>query len=159
MDECRFDNWTRMLGALQDRRVAVKEMAAAGAALVGLARLDLGLAQEDEVSIEGCRGEKERCRRNNQCCSGTCKRKRRKKRNRNDRDGDRRRKRRRDDGVCKCLGNGKKCRKDAACCRGRCDRDERRCRCIGANEICNKDDDCCGNRRCREVGNGKFCQN
>ena len=78
MDECRFDNWTRMLGALQDRRVAVKEMAAAGAALVGLARLDLGLAQEDEVFIEGCRGEKEKCRRNNQCCSGTCKRKRRK---------------------------------------------------------------------------------
>ena len=23
MDECRFDNWTRMLGALQDRRAAL----------------------------------------------------------------------------------------------------------------------------------------
>ena len=32
MDECRFDNWTRMLGALQDRRAAVRELAGAGVA-------------------------------------------------------------------------------------------------------------------------------
>ena len=53
MDDCRFDNWTRMLGALQDRRAALKEMVAAGVALVALARADLGLAQ-DEALIEGC---------------------------------------------------------------------------------------------------------
>ncbi len=149
MDECRFDNWTRMLAALQDRRAAVKELAAAGAALVSLARLDLGLAQEDEVSIEGCRLTGDRCSRKKQCCSNKCKKKRR-KRNRNDRDGNNRRRNRKGDGRCQCLGNGKNCRKDAACCKGRCDPNERRCRCVPANDICNRDDDCCGKRRCRE---------
>ena len=44
MDDCRFDNWTRLLGALQDRRAALKEMMAAGVALTALARADLGFA-------------------------------------------------------------------------------------------------------------------
>lgn len=154
MDECRFDNWTRMLGALQDRRAAVKEMAAAGAALVGLAKLDLGLAQEDEVSIEGCRLPGERCSRKKQCCSNKCNKKRR-KRKRNDRDGNNRRRNRKGDGKCGCLGNGKKCNKDAACCKGRCDANDRRCRCVPANDICNRDDDCCGRRVCRQG----FCKN
>ena len=153
MDECRFDNWTRMLGALQDRRAAVRELAAAGAALVGLARLDLGLAQEDDVSIEGCRLTGERCDRKKQCCSNKCNRKRKKKRNRNDNNnngGNNRRRDRRGSGQCGCLGAGKKCRKDAACCKGRCDVNDRRCRCIPANDICNKNDDCCGNRVCTQ---------
>lgn len=156
MDECRFDNWTRMLGALQDRRAAVKELAGAGAALLALARLDLGLAQEDEVSIEGCRGEGSGCRRNKQCCSNKCKRKRKKKRNRNDRDE---RGRREDDGVCKCLGNGAKCRKDAACCKGRCDATERKCRCVERNNLCERDDDCCGRAVCKSDGARRVCQN
>ena len=161
MDDCRFDNWTRMLGALQDRRVAVKELAAAGAALVGLARLDLGLAQEDDVSIEGCGGEGRSCRRNKQCCSNKCNRKRRKKRDRNDRDKNKGKKgRQRDNGVCKCLGNGASCRKDAACCRGRCEPTERRCRCVQRNDVCSRDDDCCGRASCVEIGgNRKVCQN
>jgi hypothetical protein len=37
MDDCRFDNWTRMLGAIQDRRLALKEAVSAGVALVSLA--------------------------------------------------------------------------------------------------------------------------
>jgi hypothetical protein len=146
-----------MLGALQDRRVAVKELAATGAALVALARADLGLAQEDDVIAEGCRGGGVSCRRNNQCCSGKCKRKRRKKRNRNDNDNRKRRKK--DDGVCRCLGNGKSCNKDAACCKGRCDPDSKRCRCIPRNDICNRDDDCCGKAVCRSDGARRVCQN
>ena len=62
MDDCRFDNWTRMLGALQDRRAALKEMVAAGVALVALARADLGFAQDD-VLIEGCRLSGDPCSR------------------------------------------------------------------------------------------------
>ena len=121
MDECRFDNWTRMLGALQDRRVAVKELAAVGAALASLAKLDLGLAQEDEVSIEGCRGGGVSCRRNRQCCSGRCHRRgRNRRRRKDDRDNNKRNRRREDDGTCRCQGNGKPCNKDAACCKGRC---------------------------------------
>lgn len=154
MDDCRFDNWTRMLGALQDRRTALKEVAAAGAALVALAKADLGFAQEegDDVLAEGCRRENESCSRNNQCCSEKCKRKRRRgggggkngKRRRNDRDG-----------RCTCLKAGRSCRKDAACCKGRCDPNDRRCRCVPNRDICNKDDDCCGNKNC----NNGFCGN
>ena len=87
MDECRFDNWTRMLGAIQDRRTALKDLAAAGAALLSLAKLELGLAQEGEVSIEGCRLSGDRCDRNKQCCSGKCNRKRRKKHKDKNKDG------------------------------------------------------------------------
>lgn len=160
MDECRFDNLTRVFSAIRDRRMAIKEMAGAGAAVLALARADLGFAQEDDVLIEGCRLTGERCGRNNQCCSDKCNRRRRRRR-KNDRDGGgdnrnrRRRRRRRDNGKCGCLGNGKKCNKDAACCKGRCEPGERRCRCVPANDICNRSDDCCGNRECR---NG-FCKN
>lgn len=157
MDDCRFDNWTRMLGGLRDRRTALKEVAGAGVALVSLARADLGFAQEDDVLVEGCRLTGERCKRNNNCCSGKCHRKKRKKR-RNDNDG-RRRKNRKGDGKCKCLGNGKKCKKDAACCKGYCDRNDRKCRCVGANDRCTNDSDCCGNRKCVNDGaNNRVCK-
>ena len=160
MDECRFDNWTRMLGALQGRRAAVKELAAAGAALAALAKLDLGLAQEDEVSIEGCRGGGASCGRNNQCCSKKCNRKGKRNRRKNDRKNDRDKKgRRRDDGVCRCQGNGKPCRKDAACCRGRCDQNSRRCRCIPRNDLCQSNQDCCGRASCVSDGARRVCQN
>ena len=47
MDDCRFDNWTRKIGKLQDRRTALRDLAGAGVALAALARADLGLAQGD----------------------------------------------------------------------------------------------------------------
>ena len=83
MDECRFDNWTRLLGGLQDRRAALRELVGAGAALVALARADLGFAAEDDVLIEGCRLSGEGCSRNKQCCSNKCNRHRRKKKKKN----------------------------------------------------------------------------
>jgi len=159
MDDCRFDNWTRMLGALQDRRAALKEMVAAGVALVALARADLGLAQ-DEVLIEGCRLSGHSCSKKSQCCSEICNGRKRKK-NRNDQgSGDgRRRHRNRDTGTCRCRGNGKSCNKDAACCAGHCDRNEGVCRCAGANETCNASTDCCGRRTCQADDQGNlFCK-
>lgn len=163
MDECRFDNLTRMLGRLRDRRAAAGEIAGAGAALFSLARADLGLAAEDDVLVEGCRLTGERCKRNNNCCSNKCHRKKRKKnKNRNDGGGgnnNRRRKDKKGDGQCQCAGNGKKCNKDAACCKGRCDPNERKCRCVPANDTCNKDDDCCSNRRCVDNGGNRVCKN
>jgi hypothetical protein len=162
MDECRFDNLTRMFGAIRDRRTAVKTLVAAGAALVSLAKAEFGIAAQDDVLIEGCRLTGERCDRDKQCCSDDCNRKRKKRKRNRDRDGDGRRRRRdrRGSGECRRRGNGKACRKDAACCRGRCDPIERRCRCVPANDICNKDDDCCDRRRCVEDGNTgqKFCK-
>jgi hypothetical protein len=160
MNECRFDNWTRMLGALRDRRAAFKELTAAGVALVSLARVDLGLAQEDDVAVEGCRLTNERCKRNNNCCSGKCHRKRhKKKKHKDNNDGghnNRRHNKRKGEGQCECLGNGKSCSKDAACCKGHCDSNERKCRCVPANDRCNTDNDCCSNRKCVSDGGGSF---
>lgn len=158
MDECRFDNWTRMLGALQNRRAALKEMVATGAALVALARADLGFAQEEDALIEGCRLSGDPCSRKKQCCSNICKGRRRRRR-RDDRDGDRNRRRDRDSGTCGCRGNGKSCTKDAACCGGRCDPNDGVCRCVGANGVCNVDSDCCSRRICQTDDQGnKFCK-
>ena len=82
MDDCRFDNWTRMLGALQDRRAALKEMAAAALALTALARADLGFAQEEDALVEGCRLSGDECSRKSQCCSNICHGRRRRRRRR-----------------------------------------------------------------------------
>lgn len=156
MDDCRFDNLTRMLGRVRDRRTAIKDVAAASTALISLARADLGLAAEDDVLIEGCRLTGERCKRNNNCCSNKCHRKRRKKKkHRNDGgNNNRRQKDKKGDGTCQCLGNGKSCSKDAACCKGHCDVNERKCRCVPANDRCNKDQDCCSKRKCVDDGSG-----
>lgn len=158
MDDCRFDNLTRMFGAIQDRRAAVKHLAGASAALVSLARADLGLAAEDDVLVEGCRLTGENCKRNNQCCSNNCHRKKDKKKHKKD-DRDKNKHHKKDRGTCQCRGNGKSCTKDAACCRGRCDQNEKRCRCIKANDICNRDEDCCNRRKCVAAGGQKFCKN
>jgi hypothetical protein len=158
MDECRFDNWTKMFGGILDRRTALKQVAGAGVALMALARVELGLAQDEEVGIEGCRLSGESCDRHKQCCSNKCKGRKRRRRRRNE--DDRRRRRRREDrsGTCRCLGNGANCNKDAACCRGRCDPNERRCRCVPPNDICTKDDDCCrGSCQADDQGN-RFCK-
>ena len=161
MDDCRFDNWTRMLARLQDRRAALKDLTGAGVALVALARVDLGMAQEVDVLAEGCRFSGESCSRNTQCCFDICKGRQRKRSDRNNRDGDgRRRSRDRDTGRCQCRGEGRSCRKDAACCEGRCDPSDSTCRCVGANGLCNVDNDCCGNRACSSDDRGnKFCRN
>ena len=148
MDDCRFDHWTRMLGALQDRRVAVKEMTAAGAALVALAKAELGFAQEGDVLAEACGLTGDSCRRDSQCCSNDCNRRRRR------RNGGGNRRRRNRDGECRCAGEGRSCTRDAGCCRGRCN-SNRECRCITRGNICNRAEDCCGNDVCR---NG-FCNN
>jgi hypothetical protein len=162
MDECRFDNWTRMLGALRDRRAALKGLTAAAAALVSLARADLGFAAEDDVLVEGCRLSGEKCSKNKNCCSNLCSgrgRKKKRRKNRRDEDGNRNRRRdRRREGECKCRGNGSNCRKDAACCRGFCDKNDGRCRCVPSNDTCNKDSDCCrGECRADNQGN-RFCK-
>jgi hypothetical protein len=159
MDECRFDNWTRMLGAIKDRRTALREFAAAGLALTALARADLGFAQEGDVLVEGCRLSGERCDRGKQCCSGDCSSRRKKKKTggRNSGGGGRRG-RRRPQGECRCLGNGKNCRKDAACCKGRCDPGELRCRCVPSNERCIKDDDCCRGNCVTDNQGNSFCK-
>jgi hypothetical protein len=140
-----------MLGGIQGRRSALRQLAGAGAALVSLARADLGLAAGDDVLAEGCRLTGERCKRNNNCCSGSCKR-HRKKHGKNDKGKNKR------EGKCKCLGNNKKCKKDAACCKGYCDQKENRCKCTPANQTCNKDSDCCSSRKCVSNGNTRVCK-
>lgn len=148
MDDCRFDNWTRMLGGLRDRRTAFKEVAGAGIALISLARADLGLAEEDDVLTEGCRLTGERCKRNNNCCSNKCKK------------GKKRGKNNKGEKECRCLKNGRKCKKDAACCKGHCDRNTRKCTCTPANDTCSSHSQCCGKRKCvRPKGGGnKVCK-
>jgi hypothetical protein len=161
MDDCRFDNWTRTLAAVTSRRLALKDLTAAGVALVALAGADLGLATAQDVLIEGCRLSGDGCARNKQCCSNKCHRRKRRKRDRRDGNNNRNRNRRRDRdrGVCRCLGDGKSCNKDAACCKGRCDPFDGRCRCVDANQACNVDSDCCGGRICRADDQGnKFCK-
>lgn len=156
MDDCRFDNLTRMLGGMQDRRSSLRTLAGAGVALISLARADLGLAVDDDVLIEGCRLTGERCSKHKQCCSNKCDRKRRKKRGHDA--GDKNHRRNKNDGECRCSRNGKHCTKDAACCKGFCDQKDNRCRCVGANNTCNKDEDCCGNRKCVSNGANKVCK-
>jgi hypothetical protein len=156
MDECRFDNWTRLLAGLRDRRTALRDLTGAGLALVSLARADLGLAADDDVLVEGCRLSGDECDRNSQCCSDICKRSKRRRKNRRD-DGNNRRRRDRRRGECRCLGSGKSCNRDAACCRGFCDRSDNRCRCTPQGETCNRDQDCCkGTCRTDNQGN-RFC--
>lgn len=153
MDVCRFDNLTRMMAGLKDRRAALRDMTGAGLALVSLAKADLGLAAEDDVLVEGCRLSGDKCDKNNQCCSGDCKGGKKKKKKKNGKN------RKRKQGECKCRNEGSSCNKDAACCRGYCKPNEGRCRCIPDGTQCSRSQDCCrGN--CKEDKNGnKFCNN
>lgn len=156
MDECRFDNWTRLIAGLRDRRAAIKEMTGAGLALVSLARADLGFAAEDDVLVEGCRLAGDACSRNSQCCSDFCKGRKRKKKKKDERGG---KNRRREDGECRCVNSGSTCTKDAACCRGFCNLNDNRCRCTPEGATCNNNDDCCkGTCRTDREGNA-FCSN
>ena len=151
MDECRFDNLTRMMAGLKDRRAALRDMTGAGLALVSLAKADLGLAAEDDVLVEGCRLSGDKCDKNNQCCSGDC-RGGKKKKKKKDKNG---KKNKRKQGECKCRSEGSSCSKDSACCRGYCNKNDGRCRCIPDNTTCNKDSDCCRGS-CKKDKNGNF---
>ena len=63
MDDCRFDNWTRMVAGKSDRRTAVEGLAGGAAALLTLARAELGIAQESDVALEAeCRVNGAKCR-------------------------------------------------------------------------------------------------
>ena len=126
MDECRFDNLTRMMAGLKDRRAALRDMTGAGLALVSLARADLGLAAEDDVLIEGCRLSGEKCDKDHQCCSNDCRGAKKKKKKKNDKNGNK--KNRRKEGECRCKGEGDSCSKDAARSRGYSNKTDGRCR-------------------------------
>ena len=152
MDECRFDNLTRMMAGLKDRRAALREMTGAGVALVSLAKADLGLAAADDVLVEGCRLSGDMCDMNNQCCSGDCRGSKKKKKKKNGK------KDKRKEGECRCRGEGDSCSRDSACCRGYCNKNDGRCRCIPDNTTCNRDQDCCRGS-CKEDKNGnRFCK-
>ena len=149
MDECRFDNLTRMVAGLKDRRAALREMTGAGLALVTLAKADLGLAAEDDVLIEGCRLSGDQCDKNSQCCSNECKGAKKKKKKKNGKKSKGKK------GECRCKGEGDSCSKDSGCCRGYCNKNDGRCRCIPDNTTCNKDSDCCRGT-CKKDNNGNF---
>ena len=153
MDDCRFDNWTRMLGKLQARRAAVKEMAGAGAALFSLAKLDLGLVQAQDVSIAGCKFTDDKCGKDKDCCSNNCSGKKKKKKKGG---GGGKHKKNKKEGKCRCQDQGKSCNVDAGCCQGLCNGGV--CRCAEKNERCNKDADCCGSKICKDIpGGNKAC--
>lgn len=152
MDECRFDNLTRMMAGLKDRRAALRDMTGAGLALVSLAKADLGLAAEEDVLVEGCRLSGEKCDKNQQCCSGDCRGAKKKKNKKDGKKGKRR------EGECRCLGEGDNCSKDSACCRGYCNPNDGRCRCIPDNSRCDRDQDCCRGSCQRDKNGIGFCK-
>ena len=169
MDDCRFDNWTRMVAGKRDRRTTVMGIAGGAAALLTLARAELGIAQESDVDLEAeCRDNGERCRRDSNCCSVNCKVRRRR--------GGRGRTRRSRRGRCQCAQQGDRCKRDIGCCSGICrtgncdcglqgefcssDNDccsnncsGQKCQCVKRGDRCTGDRECCGNNRC----NGGFC--
>ena len=56
MDDCRFENWMRIVAGKSDRRTAVMGLAGGVAAPLTLARAELGIAQGSDVALEAdCR--------------------------------------------------------------------------------------------------------
>lgn len=91
MDDARFDALVRRVGStVMDRRHA-----AGGGAL---ALLVPGAAVAAPVTAEACRRFKAKCKRKNECCSGTC---------RSKSNGKRR---------CACSPEGARCAETADCC-------------------------------------------
>jgi hypothetical protein len=134
MDDCRFDNWTRMVAGTSDRRTAVAGLAGGAAALLSLARAELGIAQEGDIALEAdCRVNGARCRRDGNCCSLKCQVR------------GRRNRRRRRRGKCVCAGQGANCQRDRGCCSGICRSGN--CDCGNKGDFCSNDADCCS-RRC-----------
>jgi hypothetical protein len=131
VDDCRFDNWTRMVAGKSDRRTAVMGLAGGAAALLTLVRAELGIAQESGVDLEAeCQVNGSKCRKDGNCCSLKCQKKGRRGRRR---------------GKCVCAGQGANCKADRGCCSGLCRSGN--CDCGDKGDLCNNDADCCS-RRC-----------
>jgi hypothetical protein len=135
MDDCRFDNWTRLIGGETDRRSAVKGFAGGVAALLTMARAELGLAQDADLVVEAknCKATNGKCQKDNDCCSLNCKLKKKKKKNKKEK------------GTCKCSGQGNRCKRDSGCCNGVCRSGT--CDCGEEDDFCSDDGDCCS-RKC-----------
>ena len=78
MDERRFEDLSRQVGAAATRRGALKALVGGMASLVvGLRRPGHGSAEEIElpttIPIAHCRPQLVKCHDDRQCCSGTCK--------------------------------------------------------------------------------------
>jgi hypothetical protein len=137
VDDCRFDNWTRALVEKTDRRSAVRGMAAGAAALLTLARAEIGLAQEADVVLEAnCKGNNGKCKKDKECCSKKCQK-----------------------GKCQCAGAKAPCKRDNGCCSGVCR--SGKCECGDKGDFCNNDSDCCSklcrDGKCRCVRGGDRC--
>lgn len=91
MDDARFDALVRRVGTTI---MARRHAAAAGV----MALLLPGGAGAAPVTAEACRGFKEKCKRKNECCSGTCRRKSSGKRR------------------CACAPEGARCLETTDCC-------------------------------------------
>jgi hypothetical protein len=143
VDDCRFDNWTRTLVERSDRRAAVKGLAGGAAALLALARAELGLAQDADVALEkNCKGSDAKCNKDKECCSKKCKKKKRGRK-----------------GKCVCAGVNQGCKRDQGCCSGKCNGTQ--CVCGEKGDFCRKKADCCSNicsnQKCRCIKQGDRC--
>ena len=137
MDDCRFDNWTRSIAGESTRRSAIKQLAGGGAALLTLARAELGLAQDGTVDLEAnCRGNGAKCNKKKDCCSKKCK-----------------------NGKCRCAGAKAPCKRDKGCCSGVCR--SGKCECGDKGDLCNNNSDCCSkvcrDGKCRCIRGGDRC--
>jgi hypothetical protein len=137
VDNCRFDNLTRVIAEQADRRTAVKRFAGGLAALAALARAELGSAQD--VTIQsGCTLNGDNCRRARECCSKNCRNK-----------------------ECQCAGFGNDCRADAGCCKGSCNNGTCKCISNGSSKSCNVSGDCCSKNcdggTCRCIARANSC--
>jgi hypothetical protein len=144
MDNCRFDNWTRIIAAQTDRRTAVKGFAGGIAALATLARVELGFAQDGDVGVEvKCNVNGQQCKNASQCCSLRCKKRRR----------------RDSRGNCKAALAGQPCKADIGCEKGVCRNGA--CVCGTTNDFCTTNDDCCSNNclsgKCKCIGENDRC--
>lgn len=144
MDDCRFDNWTRMISGQTNRRAVVSGLAGGAAALLTLVRAELGIAQDADVAIEAnCKGNDAKCSKDKECCSKKCRKKGRRGRN----------------GKCECAGAGQGCKRDQGCCSGKCNGTQ--CVCGDKGDFCRKDGDCCSNvcasGRCNCIKQGNRC--
>jgi hypothetical protein len=134
VDDRTFDDLTRSL-ATPTRRGLLK---IAGATGIGLAaRFAPGVAAAQgaapAANKNNCNKSGSSCKKDNDCCSNTCK-----------------------NGNCKCGSNGDSCNKDNDCCSGTCNNGN--CKCGNDGDSCDKDKDCCdgtcknGNCTCGKKG-------
>ena len=73
MDDCRFENWMRIVAGKSDRRTAVMALAGGAPAPLTLARAERGIAQGSDVALEAdCRVNGGIFGKDNDYCSGSC---------------------------------------------------------------------------------------